>query len=158
VDGIEVQLQVAPAKLPGSRATRGRFATGFRIHGGVPSGLAAFALCVVYGAAFTWPLIYIGLTAGNAQAAQGLSFMAFPFVFVSSAYVPIKSMPGWLQPIAEHQPITAMVGCIRALVLGRHAQAVLGHSAGWFTIRALLWSILKVAVFATLATRRFARR
>jgi ABC-2 type transport system permease protein len=82
------------------------FATGFRLHGGVPSGLAALALCVVFGAAFTWPLIYIGLTAGNAQAAQGMSFMAFPLVFVSSAYVPISSMPGWLQPVAEHQPVT----------------------------------------------------
>ena len=52
--------------------------------------------------------------------------LAFPFVFVSSAYVPVESMPGWMQPIAEHQPITPMVGSVRALALGDEADAVLG--------------------------------
>ena len=99
----------------------------------------------------------MGLTAGNAQAAQGLSFLAFPFIFVSSAYVPVESMPGWLQPIAEHQPITPMVGSVRALALGEDAEAALGHSAGWFAIRALIWCVVIVAIFLPLATRRFAR-
>jgi ABC-2 type transport system permease protein len=134
------------------------FATGFRLQGGVPAALLAFVLCLVYGAAFTWPFIYMGLVSGTAQAAQGMSFLAFPFVFVSSAYVPVDSMPGWLQPVAEHQPLTAMVGSVRALALGDDAQAVLGHSATWFTVRALLWSVAIVAVFAPLATRKFARR
>jgi ABC-2 type transport system permease protein len=134
------------------------FATGFRIHGGIGAALLALGLCLIYGAAFTWPFIYMGLVSGTAQGAQGLSFLAFPFVFVSSAYVPVNSMPGWLQPVAEHQPITAMVGSVRALVLGNDAEAVLGHSAGWFALRALLWSVAIVAVFAPLATRRFARR
>jgi len=133
------------------------FATGFRIHGGVPSALLAFALCLVYGAAFTWPFIYMGLVSGSAQAAQGLSFLVFPFVFVSSAYVPVESMPDWLQSVAEHQPITSMVGSVRSLVLGDEATAVLGHSASWFIVRSLLWSVAIVAVFAPLATRRVAR-
>ena len=122
------------------------------------AALAAFGLCVLFGAAFTWPFIYMGLVSGSAQAAQGMSFLAFPFVFVSSAYVPVDSMPGWLQPVAEHQPVTAMVGAVRALVLGDDAEAVLGHSAGWFMVRAVLWSVAIVAVFVPLATRRFARR
>ena len=134
------------------------FATGFRIHGSLLEAVAAVGLCLVYGAAFTWPFIYMGLSAGSAQAAQGLSFLAFPFVFVSSAYVPVESMPGWMQPIAAHQPITPMVGSVRALVLGDEAGAALGHSAGWFALRGLAWSILIVAVFLPLATRRFARR
>ena len=120
--------------------------------------MAAFALCVVYGAAFTWPFIYMGLVSGSAQAAQGMSMLAFPFVFVSSAYVPVESMPGWMQPIAEHQPITPMVGSVRALALGDQAEAALGHTAGWFAVRALLWCVLIVAVFLPLATARFARR
>ena len=81
--------------------------------------------------------------------------LAFPFVFVSSAYVPVESMPGWMQPIAEHQPITPMVGSVRALALGDEADAVLGR-AGWFAVRALAWSVVIVAVFLPLATRRFA--
>ena len=100
------------------------FATGFRFHGSARRrGRRASALCVLCGAAFTWPFIYMGLVSGSSQAAQGMSFMAFPFVFVSSAYVPVDSMPGWLQPVAEHQPITAMVGAVRSLALGGDADA-----------------------------------
>ena len=88
-----------------------------------PSGCAC-----VFGVAFTWPFIRMGLVAGIGQAAQGMSMLAFPFVFVSSAYVPVESMPGWMQPIAEHQPITPMVGSVRALALGDEAEAALGHS------------------------------
>ncbi|MGH9216469.1 MAG: ABC transporter permease, partial [Acidimicrobiales bacterium] len=84
------------------------FAIGFSIHGDVSMALAAFGLCVVYGFAVTWLFVWIGLVAGNAQAAQGMSLLVFPLTFVSSAYVPVDSMPGWMQPIAENQPITAM--------------------------------------------------
>jgi ABC transporter DrrB family efflux protein len=133
------------------------FATGFRVHGSVAEAVAAFGLCVVFGAALTWPVICIGLVSGSPQAAQGMSFLTFPFAFVSSAYVPVESMPGWLQPIAEHQPVTAMIGAVRALTLGDDATAALGHGAGWYTVRALAWCVVIVAVFAPLAARRFAR-
>ena len=133
------------------------FATGFRFHGGVPRALAALGLCVLFGAAFSWLVIYMGLVAGSPQAAQGMSFMTFPFIFVSSAYVPVDSMPGWLQPIAENQPFTMMVGAVRSLTVGPEAEALLGHSASWFVVRALLWSVAIAAFFAVLATRRFAR-
>ena len=134
------------------------FLTGFRFHGSPLEAVLAVALCLVYGAAFAWAFIWMGLIAGNAQAAQGMTMLAFPFVFVSSAYVPVESMPGWLQPVAEHQPITPMVGSVRALALGDQAEAALGHSAAYYTVRALLWCVVIVAVFVPLATRRFARR
>ncbi|MEJ7562741.1 MAG: ABC transporter permease [Ilumatobacteraceae bacterium] len=133
------------------------FATGFRLHGSMLDTVAGVALCLLYGAAFTWPFIYMGLVASSAQAAQGLSFLIFPFVFVSSAYVPVESMPGWMQPIAEHQPITPMVGSVRALAFGDQAEATLGHSAAWFAVRGIAWSLLLMAVFVPLATHRFAR-
>src|SRR5262249_29363702 len=85
------------------------FAVGFRLSTAWASALAAFALVVVYGFAFTWLFIPLGLFAGNAQAAQGMSLLVFPLTFVSSAYVPVDSMPGWLQGFAEHQPLTPMV-------------------------------------------------
>ena len=62
----------------------------------------------------------IGLFAGNAQAAQGMGMIVFPFAFISSAYVPVATMPGWLQAFAEHQPLT---------VHGRRRRA-LSRSAG----------------------------
>lgn len=133
------------------------FLVGFRVHGGVLGALAALGLCVLFGAAFSWLMVFLGLVAGSAQAAQGISFSVFPLIFVSSAYVPVESMPGWLQPVAEHQPVTAMVGAVRALVLGGDTEALLGHSTTWFVVRALAWTIGIGALFATLATRRFAR-
>jgi ABC transporter DrrB family efflux protein len=125
------------------------FAVGFRLHGSIVEGLAAFGLCVLFGFAFTWLFVFIGLVAGNAQAAQGMSLMVFPLTFVSSAYVPVDSMPGWLQPIAEHQPITYMVDAVRSLCLG--------EPVGGSLVGALLWSVALVAVFAPLAVARFRR-
>jgi ABC transporter DrrB family efflux protein len=133
------------------------WATGFRFHGSFVESLAAVGLCILFGVAFTWPLIWIGLTAGSAQAAQGMSFLAFPLIFVSSAYVPVSSMPGWLQAVAENQPVTMMVGAVRSLTLGDQADAVLGHSTGWFLVRALVWCVVIVAIFAPLSVRRFSR-
>jgi ABC-2 type transport system permease protein len=133
------------------------FLTGFRFHGSPPEALLAVGLCLVYGAAFTWPFIVMGLLGGNAQAAQGLSMLVFPFVFVSSAYVPVASMPGWMQPVAEHQPVTYMVNSVRALSLGDDAAVLFDHGAWWYAGGALLWSLAIVAVFLPLAVRRFTR-
>jgi len=131
------------------------FAVGFRIHGSVAEGLAAFGLCLVFGFAFEWVFITLGLMAGNAQAAQGLAFMVFPLSFVSSAYVPVESMPGWMQAFANHQPMTYMVDAVRAFALGADAQAVLGHSASFYVVRSLLWAAGIVVAFAPLAVARY---
>jgi ABC-2 type transport system permease protein len=133
------------------------FAVGFRVNGGLIAALAAFGLCILFSASFTWLMIFLGLVSGSAQAAQGMSFSVFPLIFVSSAYVPVESMPGWLQPIAENQPVSAMVGAVRALVLGGDTEALLGHSTSWFVVRSLVWSAVIFVVFASLAARGFAR-
>ncbi len=130
---------------------------GFRIHNGIPAALLALVLCIVFAGAFSWLMIFIGLVSGSAQAVQGMSFSVFPLIFVSSAYVPIESMPGWMQPIAENQPVTAMVGAVRALVLGGDTEALLGHTTTWFVVRSLLWSLAIFVVFGALSARRFAR-
>ncbi|MFM2072260.1 MAG: hypothetical protein RLZZ623_2523 [Actinomycetota bacterium] len=133
------------------------FLVGFRIHNGIGAALLALCLCVLFAMSFSWLQIYLGLVSGTAQAAQGISFSVFPLIFVSSAYVPVESMPGWLQPVAENQPVTAMVGSVRALVLGGDTEALLGHTTAWFIGRALAWSALILFGFATLSTRRFTR-
>lgn len=133
------------------------FAVGFRLHGSALDGLAAFGLLLVLGFAFEWVFITLGLFAGNAQAAQGMALMVFPLTFVSSAYVPVESMPGWLQAFAQHQPVTVMVDAVRALSQGPAAEAVLGHTAGYYVIRSLLWAAGIMAVFAPLAVARYRR-
>ena len=97
----------------------------------------------------------MGLFAGNAQAAQSVAFMVFPLTFVSSAYVPVQTMPGWMRGFANNQPITVMVNAVRALTLGPEAQQVLGHAAGYYVVRSLLWSALLVAAFAPIAVARY---
>jgi ABC-2 type transport system permease protein len=133
------------------------FAVGFRLHGSLTDALAAFGLLVAFGFAFEWLFITLGLLAGTPQAAQGLALLVFPLTFVSSAYVPVASMPGWLQAFASHQPITVMVDAVRALTQGAAAEAMLGHSAGFYVVRSLLWAAGIVAVFAPLAVARYRR-
>jgi ABC transporter DrrB family efflux protein len=133
------------------------FLVGFRLHGTASQAILAFLLCLVYGFAFEWVFISLGMLAGTAQAAQGLAFMVFPLTFVSSAYVPVASMPSWLQGFAENQPITVMVNAVRTLTQGPAAEALLGHTAGYYVVKSLLWSAAIVAVFAPLAVARFRR-
>jgi ABC-2 type transport system permease protein len=134
------------------------FAVGFRIHGGVAEALAAFGLCAVFGFACMWLFALAGLVASNAQSAQGLALLVFPLSFVSSAYVPVDSMPGWIQPVAEHQPITVVTNAVRSLSLGDPSLAGVGqHSTAYWVALSLAWSAGLVAVVAPLAVRRYRR-
>jgi ABC-2 type transport system permease protein len=133
------------------------FAVGFRLHGSALDGLAAFGLVIAFGFAFEWLFITLGLFAGNAQAAQGMGMIVFPFAFISSAYVPVASMPEWLRAFASHQPLTYMVDAVRALTLGPDAQALLGHPAGYFVTRSLIWTAAIVAVSLPLAVAKYRR-
>jgi ABC transporter DrrB family efflux protein len=134
------------------------FAVGFRLHGSVAAGLAAFGLCVLFSFAFEWVFITIGLVAGTAQAAQGMSVLLTLFVFVSSAYVPVSSMPGWLQPVAEHQPVTPMVNAVRGLAGGPQVEALLAHTTAYYVGLSLIWAAAIVVVFGVVAAARFSRR
>jgi ABC transporter DrrB family efflux protein len=135
------------------------FAVGFRAHGSLGEVALAFALMLVAGYALTWVFISLGLVAGNAQAAQGMSFMVvLPLTFMSSAYVPVGSLPGWMQPIADHQPVTPLVNAVRSLMLGGSDAAGAGHSTAYWVGLSLAWSAAILVVFGSLAVGRFARR
>jgi ABC transporter DrrB family efflux protein len=133
------------------------FAVGYGLRGSAANGLAALGLVVLFGFAFEWLFIAMGLFARTAQAAQGMGMIVFPFAFVSSAYVPVASMPGWLQVFASHQPLTYMVDAVRALTLGGHAQALLGHPASYFVVRALAWTAGILIVALPLAVTKYRR-
>ena len=133
------------------------FAVGFRVHGSVLEGLAAFGLVVLFGFAFEWVFITLGLLAGNAQAAQAMGMIVFPFAFISSAYIPVSTMPSWLQVFAEHQPLTYMVNAVRALTLGPHAETLMGHPAGYFVTRALVWTAAILVVAVPVAVAKYKR-
>jgi ABC-2 type transport system permease protein len=133
------------------------FAVGFRLGGSVLEGLAAFGLVVLFGFAFEWLFLTMGLLAGNAQAAQGMGMIVFPLAFISSAYVTVASMPGWLQVFAKYQPLTDMVDAVRALTLGSQAQVALGHTSSYYLARALAWAVAILVVSVPLAVARYRR-
>jgi ABC-2 type transport system permease protein/oleandomycin transport system permease protein len=125
-------------------------AVGFRFSTSVPEILAGIALVLVYGYAFSWVFAFIGLTASSPEAANAYGFtILFPVTFISSAFVPVESMPDWLQPIAEHNPFTTMVNAARALFVGTPA----GNDV-WLS---LVWAIAITAVFGGLSIWRYRR-
>jgi ABC-2 type transport system permease protein len=134
------------------------YAVGFRTGGEALDVLLAYVLIICFGIAFGWLFIALGLFAGSAQAAQGMSMMVFPLSFVSSAYVPVGSMPSWMQGFAEHQPITAMTNAVRSLMHGGPAAVGIDHTTGHWVALSLLWCAALMAVFVPLASWRSARR
>ena len=125
-------------------------AVGFRFSNGVPEVIAGIALMLVIGYAFSWVFAFLGLVASSPEAANAYGFtILFPLTFISSAFVPVDTMPSWLQPVAEHNPFTTMVDAARALFLGTPA----GNDV-W---GAVAWCVGIVAVFAPLAAWRYRR-
>jgi ABC transporter DrrB family efflux protein len=123
---------------------------GFNFSGTVGEVIGGIALLLFIGYAFSWVFAFIGLIASSPEAANAYGFtILFPVTFVSSAFVPVRSMPSWLQPVAEHNPFTYMVNAARALFLGLPA----GDNV-WL---AVVWTIVIIAVFAPLAAWRYSR-
>jgi ABC transporter DrrB family efflux protein len=123
---------------------------GFRFTTSVPEIVAGIALLLLFGYAFSWVFAFIGLTASSPEASNAYGFtILFPITFISSAFVPVESMPGWLQPFAEHNPFTTMVDAARALFVGTPA----GNDV-WLSI---VWSIAITAVFSALSVWRYRR-
>ena len=126
------------------------FAVGFRTSAGVLGLLAALGLVVAFGFAISWAFVGIGLRVSDPDAAQAAGVpVMFLLVFTSSAFVPLASMPGWLQAIGSHQPVNALIAAERALVLGGPA----AHDV----LISLAWSGGIFLVFAALAARLYAR-
>jgi ABC transporter DrrB family efflux protein len=133
------------------------FAVGFRLSGSAGAGLAALGLTILYGFAFVWLFIAMGLFAGSPQAAQGLSFLVFPLSFVSSAYVPVATMPGWMQGFANNQPMTLMCNTVRLLTGGPAAEHLLGHPVSYYLWPSLAWTAAIILVFAPVAVWKLKR-
>jgi ABC transporter DrrB family efflux protein len=118
---------------------------GFRFHAGPAAALAAVALAVGVGTAFSWLNLLAGLAVRDAESA-GLAglFPVVILVFTSSTLVPVATMPGWLQAFAAHQPVTATVDALRALCLGGPTTRPVLEALAW--IAALLALAVPLAV------------
>ncbi len=135
------------------------FIVGFRLDADVAEVALALALLVLMAYSFMWVFITIGLTSKSAQAATGTcTLLIVPLAFVSAAYVPADSLPGWMQPIADHQPFTIFSNALRSLTLGGADAVGLGHSTAYWVALSLVWCAGFLLVFSTIAVARFARR
>ena len=135
------------------------FIVGFRLDADVAEVALAVALLAVFAYCFMWVFIAIGLTSKNAQAATGTStLLIVPFAFISAAYVPADSLPGWMQPIANNQPFTIFSNALRSLTLGGADAVGLGHSTAYWVGLSLVWSAGILLMFSTISVSRFARR
>jgi ABC-2 type transport system permease protein/oleandomycin transport system permease protein len=123
---------------------------GFSFDAPLADILLGLFLLLTFGYAFSWVFAFIGLASSSPEAAQSLGFIfLFPLSFISSAFVPVDSMPAVLQAFAEVNPFTVVVNAMRALFLG--------IPAGNDIWGAFAWSIGIAAVFATLAVRKYKR-
>ncbi len=119
---------------------------------GAPAGqvIAGIGLMLLFGYAFSWVFAFIGLTSSSPESSQAFGFIViFPLTFISSAFVPVESMPEPLQAFAEVNPFTITVDAMRALFLGA--------PAGDNVWGAVLWSLGIAAFFGVLSVRRYKR-
>ena len=123
---------------------------GFRPTGSLLDWVGMVALVAGYILAITYLFAAIGLAASTPEAASGYGFFLMFLPYLSSAFVPVDSMPEWLQPIAEHQPLTPIIETIRGLLLGTE----IGNS-GWLAVG---WCALILAVAIVLTRVLFRKK
>jgi ABC transporter DrrB family efflux protein len=124
------------------------FIIGFSFGTGIGEILAGLLLLMFFGYAFSWVFALLGLMVSSPESANSLGFIAvFPLTFISSAFVPVDSMPAALQWFADINPFTFMVDAMRSLWLGSPA----GNSI-W---GALAWTVAILVIFAPLAVGRY---
>jgi len=121
---------------------------GFRIEHGLFHFILAMLCALSFGFAFSWISAVIGVSAKDVETAQSAGFIwVFPLVFASSIFVPIQTMPDWLQGFAKHSPITVTVNTVRSLISG----LPVGDN-GW---QMLLWIVGILLVFVPVAVWRY---
>jgi ABC-2 type transport system permease protein/oleandomycin transport system permease protein len=108
------------------------YAVGFRFTNGVGPAILMVLLAIVFGVAICCISAFTGLAIGDEESVQAFGLIwLFPVTFLSSAFVPISTMPGWLQAFANNQPVTYVVDTMRALALGGPVAASLWKSVAW---------------------------
>jgi ABC-2 type transport system permease protein/oleandomycin transport system permease protein len=126
------------------------YAVGFRFHNGFLPAVWMVLLATLFGGVMSLIAAFTGLAIKDEEAVQAFGMIwLFPLTFLSSAFVPIRTMPGWLQAFANNQPVTYVIDTLRALAIGGPVQDSL--------LKSLVWLIGIVLVFAPLSVRAYRR-
>jgi ABC-2 type transport system permease protein len=123
---------------------------GYRPGGGALGVLGAIVLAIFTGWALAWIFTWFGTIAKSARSVQGMSMLIlFPLTFLSNAFVPVSSLPGWLAAFVKVNPVSHLVSATRALA----NQGTISGEVGW----TLLAGLVVIAVFAPLSVRSYRR-
>ncbi len=126
------------------------FLVGWRIHTNIVGLVGGALLVILFGYAMSWIFATVGLAVRDPETAQAAAFPVLaPLVFASSAFVPVGSMPGWLQVFAKHQPVSITASAVRALTIG-------GPTAS-YVWQSIAWCVGILVVFAPIAVRLYRR-
>jgi ABC-2 type transport system permease protein/oleandomycin transport system permease protein len=108
------------------------FLVGFHVHTNGFKLVLAMLLVLLFGYTLSWVFAAVGLFLADPESAQAAAFpIMAPLVFASSAFVPVLTMPGWLQPFAQHQPVSVTASAARALILGTPVSSYLWQALAW---------------------------
>ena len=125
---------------------------GFRYQEGLGDLILAIGLVLLFAYSFSWISAFLGLLLKDSETVQVAGFLwVFPLVFASSVFVPVQTMPEWLQVFARNQPVTQTVNAVRYLTQGNIPN---GEQYVWHSIA---WSLGIILVFAPLAVMRYRR-
>jgi ABC-2 type transport system permease protein len=124
---------------------------GYRPGGGVPGVIGGVMMTIIAGWSLAWIFTYLGTKARSAQAVQGISMMImFPLTFLSNAFVPVDTLPGWLQTFVNINPVSLVIDAIRDLMNDGQVTT----DVGW----ALFGCLVVVAVFLPLSVRSYSKK
>jgi ABC-2 type transport system permease protein/oleandomycin transport system permease protein len=124
---------------------------GFRPAGNPLAWVEATGFLLLTTFVFSWLAVLLGLVVSSPEAVQGASLVVFyPLLFGSNAFVPTSTMPDWLRAFADHQPISAVIGAVRGLLLNQPDVAAIGQ--------ALAWCVGLLTVFIGLSALVYGRR
>jgi ABC-2 type transport system permease protein len=127
---------------------------GFRPMAGPLEWLGMFAVVALYILAITYLFAAIGLSAGSAEAANGYGFILLFVPYLSSAFVPLDTLPVWLRWIAENQPITPVIETIRGMLMGTDAGSRPWWAVGWCLLILFIAVVWGAVMFRRKAGRR----
>ncbi len=129
---------------------------GWRVETGIGPFLLGFVLLLAFTFVLAWIGVWLGLSVPTVEVAQQVGFIfLFPLSFISNVFVPVETMPDWLQPIAEWNPVSVLTSTLRGLWGNPNPYPGSGIPADYPFALTIIWLVVLFAIFAPLGVRRY---
>ena len=129
---------------------------GWGVHRGLLLFLAGVGLLLLFAFAMAWIGVWLGLTLRTVEVAQQVSFLVlFPLTFLSNVFIPTSTLPWFLKPLAEWNPVSALTAATRQLWGNPNPFAAGGLPAEHPIELTLAWVVVLLAIFGPLGVWRY---